>query len=290
MSVDAAPSRRFRAIWISDIHLGTRGCKAEYLLEFLKQTESDILYLVGDIVDGWRLSKSWYWPQAHNDVVQKLLRKARKGTRVIFVPGNHDEFARHYLDHSFGGIEVAEQAIHYTADGRRLLVLHGDSFDGVVTYAKWLARLGDGAYTLALALNHWVNLARRRLGLPYWSLSAYLKHKVKNAVQFMADYERTVADEARRQGVDGVVCGHIHHAELHEIDGILYANDGDWVESCTALVEHLDGRLEILRWQEELNATPAQAEHRSEEETCASSSSLTPGFLRSMGWFARSTP
>ncbi|MBF0326314.1 MAG: UDP-2,3-diacylglucosamine diphosphatase [Alphaproteobacteria bacterium] len=290
MSVDAAPSRRFRAIWISDIHLGTRGCKAEYLLEFLKQTESDILYLVGDIVDGWRLSKSWYWPQAHNDVVQKLLRKARKGTRVIFVPGNHDEFARHYLDHSFGGIEVAEQAIHYTADGRRLLVLHGDAFDGVVTYAKWLARLGDGAYTLALALNHWVNLARRRLGLPYWSLSAYLKHKVKNAVQFMADYERTVADEARRQGVDGVVCGHIHHAELHEIDGILYANDGDWVESCTALVEHLDGRLEILRWQEDLNATPAQAEHPSEEETCASSSSLTPGFLRSMGWFARSTP
>ncbi|OAN50415.1 UDP-2,3-diacylglucosamine diphosphatase [Magnetospirillum moscoviense] len=290
MSVDAAPSRRFRAIWISDIHLGTRGCKAEYLLEFLKQTESDILYLVGDIVDGWRLSKSWYWPQAHNDVVQKLLRKARKGTRVIFVPGNHDEFARHYLDHSFGGIEVAEQAIHYTTDGRRLLVLHGDAFDGVVTYAKWLARLGDGAYTLALALNHWVNLARRRLGLPYWSLSAYLKHKVKNAVQFMADYERTVADEARRQGVDGVVCGHIHHAELHEIDGILYANDGDWVESCTALVEHLDGRLEILRWQEDLNATPAQAELPSEEETCASSSSLTPGFLRSMGWFARSTP
>jgi UDP-2,3-diacylglucosamine pyrophosphatase LpxH len=290
MSVDAAPSRRFRAIWISDIHLGTRGCKAEDLLEFLKQTESDTLYLVGDIVDGWRLTKSWYWPQAHNDVVQKLLRKARKGTRVIFVPGNHDEFARHYLDHSFGGIEVAEQAIHYTADGRRLLVLHGDAFDGVVTYAKWLARLGDGAYTLALALNHWVNLARRRLGLPYWSLSAYLKHKVKNAVQFMDDYERTVADEARRQGVDGVVCGHIHHAELHDIGGILYANDGDWVESCTALVEHQDGRLEILHWLDDLNTTPARAEQPPEEETCASSSSLTPGFLRSMGWFARSTP
>lgn len=287
MSVNAVPSRRYRAIWISDIHLGTRGCKADYLLDFLKQTESDILYLVGDIVDGWRLSKSWYWPQSHNDVVQKLLRKARKGTRVIFVPGNHDEFARHYLDHSFGGIEVVDQAVHCTADGRRLLVLHGDAFDGVVTYAKWLARLGDGAYTLALALNHWVNLARRRLDLPYWSLSAYLKHKVKNAVQFMDDYERTVADEARRQGVDGVVCGHIHHAELRESHGIVYANDGDWVESCTALVEHHNGRLEILRWME---VQPDPMSHAEQEPACESSSSPMPGFLRSMGWFARSTP
>jgi UDP-2,3-diacylglucosamine pyrophosphatase LpxH len=282
MSADMTPVSRYRAIWISDVHLGTRGCKAEFLLDFLKSTESDTLYLVGDIVDGWRLRKSWYWPQAHNDVVQKLLRKARKGTRVIYVPGNHDEFARQYLDHSFGGIEVQEQAVHVTATGQRLLVLHGDAFDGVVTYAKWLARLGDSAYTAALAINTWVNAARRRLNLPYWSLSAYLKHKVKNAVQFMDDYERTVADEARRQGVDGVVCGHIHHAELRVLDGVLYANDGDWVESCTALVEHPDGQLEILSW---LSQPMTQA-----EAPCAYSSSRMPGFLRSMAWFARSTP
>jgi UDP-2,3-diacylglucosamine pyrophosphatase LpxH len=282
MTVDVTSSQRFRTIWISDVHLGTRGCKAEFLLDFLKVTESDSLYLVGDIVDGWRLRRSWYWPQSHNDVVQKLLRKARKGTRVIYVPGNHDEFARHYLDHSFGGIEVMAQAVHTTADGKQLLVLHGDAFDGVVTYARWLAYLGDWAYGVALSVNHAVSLARRRMGLPYWSLSAYLKHKVKNAVQFMADYQRTIADEARREKVDGVICGHIHHAELSDSHGILYGNSGDWVESCTALVEHFDGRLEILHWRGETSHIT--------EDACACSSSRTPGFLKSMAWFARSTP
>ena len=295
MTAETAQSERFRAIWISDVHLGTRGCKAEFLLDFLKTTESDTLYLVGDIVDGWRLKRSWYWPQAHNDVVQKILRKARKGTRVVFIPGNHDEFARDYADHNFGDIDVARQAIHVTSDGKRLLVLHGDSFDGVVKYAKWLALLGDWAYTMALSLNHWVNVARRRLGLPYWSLSAYLKHKVKNAVQFMDDYERTIADEARRQGVDGVVCGHIHHAEIRTIDGILYANDGDWVESCTALVEAEDGRLSVLRWLDRHMVSPAPSTPDSpsaapKENACAYSSSRMPGFLRSMVSFARSTP
>ncbi|MBX3453122.1 UDP-2,3-diacylglucosamine diphosphatase [Ferrovibrio sp.] len=239
---------KYRAIWISDIHLGTRGCKADLLLEFLRHTESDILYLVGDIVDGWRLKRSWYWNQSHNDVVQKLLRKARKGTQVIYVPGNHDEALRDFTELHFGGVEVKMEAIHRTMDGRRLLVTHGDHFDGIVTYAKWLALLGDMAYGMALALNTWFNHARRRLGLPYWSLSAYLKHKVKNAVEFISDYERAIAEEARRRHVDGVVCGHIHHAEIRDIDGILYCNDGDWVESCTALVEHADGRLEILHW------------------------------------------
>lgn len=277
MNAESEVTRRYRAIWISDVHLGTRGCKAEFLLDFLKNTESDDLYLVGDIVDGWRLKRSWYWPQAHNDVVQKLLRKARKGTRVIFVPGNHDEFAREYVEHSFGDIQVMDHAVHETADGKKLLVLHGDRFDGVVKYAKWLAHLGDWAYTLALSLNHWFNLARRRLGYPYWSLSAYLKHKVKNAVAFIADFEAAMAEEARRAGVDGVVCGHIHHAETRMVDGILYCNDGDWVESCTALVEHFDGRIEILHWL-------AQG-----EEACASWSSPTPGSLRSMVSFARST-
>ncbi len=261
MSVDTPTVRHYRTIWISDVHLGTRGCKAEYLLDFLKHTESDTLYLVGDIVDGWRLKRSWFWPQAHNDVVQKLLRKGRKGTRVIFVPGNHDEFARDYVDLSFGDIEVMVDDIHTTADGKRLLVLHGDAFDGVVKYAKWLAHLGDGAYTFALWANHWLNVARRRLGLSYWSLSAYLKHKVKNAVQYIANYEHTMAEEARKHGVDGVVCGHIHHAEMRDMGGIVYCNDGDWVESCTALVEHGDGRLEVLHWLEErqLSLLPVRA-------------------------------
>lgn len=279
-------TRSYRTIWISDVHLGTRGCKAEWLLDFLRHTECRTLYLVGDIVDGWRLRKSWYWPQLHNDVVQKLLRKARKGTRVVYIPGNHDEFLRGYLDHNFGEVEVAGETIHETADGRRLLVLHGDEFDGVVKHARWLAHLGDGAYTLALTVNHVFNGIRRRLGLPYWSLSAYLKHKVKNAVQYIARFEETMAEAARRKGADGIVCGHIHTAEMRDIGGVLYCNDGDWVESCTALVEHHDGSLEILRWAElrQLTHFPPNA-----EAACAYSSSPTPGILRSMASFARWT-
>jgi UDP-2,3-diacylglucosamine pyrophosphatase LpxH len=256
MKIDSMKAR-YRTIWISDIHLGTRGCKADKLLDFLKKTESDNLYLVGDIIDGWRLKRSWYWPQEHNDVVQKILRKARKGTNVVFIPGNHDEFAREYTEHQFGGVAVMDRLIHETAAGKRLLVLHGDQFDVVVRYAKWLAILGDGAYTLLLALNNWFNKARQKLGRPYWSLSAYLKLKVKNAVKYIAEYEAAVARAAIEEGVDGVVCGHIHHAEMRDIDGVLYCNDGDWVESCSALVEHFDGRLELLYWaQPEAVAQP----------------------------------
>ena len=196
------------------------------------------------------MQRSWYWAQSHNDVIQKLLRKARKGTKVIYVPGNHDEALRSVTDNNFGGVYVTAEAIHVTADGRRLLIIHGDQFDGVVKYAKWLAVLGDGAYNLMLALNLWFNVARRKLGFGYWSLSAYLKVRVKNALQFIENFEQAVAEEARRRDVDGVVCGHIHKAEIREIDGILYCNDGDWVESCTALVEHMDGRLEIVHWAE----------------------------------------
>lgn len=243
-------ARRYRSIWISDIHLGTRGCKARFLLDFMRQTESEYLYLVGDIIDGWRLKRSWYWNQDQNDVIQKILRKARKGTRVVYVPGNHDEALRDYTAMQFGGVSVEREAFHETADGRKLLILHGDEFDGVVTYARWLAFLGDRAYMMALCANHWFNLLRRGLGLPYWSLSAYLKHKVKNAVEFVSRFEVAVAAEARRRGVDGVVCGHIHHAEMRDIDGVLYCNDGDWVESCTALVEHMDGHLEIIKFLE----------------------------------------
>jgi UDP-2,3-diacylglucosamine pyrophosphatase LpxH len=241
---------RFRTVFISDIHLGTRGCKADYLLDFLRNTDCETLYLVGDIFDGWRLKRTWYWPQAHNDVVQKLLRKVRKGMRLVYVPGNHDEVLRGYLGMHFGGVEVTKEAIHETADGKRLLVIHGDEFDGVVKYARWLALLGDWAYVTMLQVNTWFNFLRRKLGFGYWSLSAYLKHRVKNAVQFISNFEEAVVAEARRQGVDGVVCGHIHSAEMRMIDGVLYMNDGDWVESCTALVEHMDGRLEILPWAE----------------------------------------
>lgn len=239
---------KVRTVFISDIHLGTPGCQAAALLDFLRVVECETLFLVGDIIDGWQLRRHWYWPQAHNDVVQKLLRKARKGTRVIFIPGNHDEFARRYVEHNFGGVDVAEDWVHMTADGRRLWITHGDLFDGVIQCAKWLAYLGDSLYEFTLRLNRHVNSLRARLGLPYWSLSKYLKLKVKRAVSYVSDFEEALAREARRRGVDGVVCGHIHHAELRDIDGVLYANDGDWVESLTALVEHADGRLEILDW------------------------------------------
>jgi UDP-2,3-diacylglucosamine pyrophosphatase LpxH len=242
--------REYRTIWISDVHLGTRGCKADFLVDFLRYNDADTIYLVGDIIDGWRLKRSWYWPQVHNDVVQKVLRKVRKGTRVIYVPGNHDEWLRDYTRLQFGGVEVAEEAIHVTADGRRLLVIHGDEFDAVVKHARWLALLGDGAYTAAIWLNRYLNTVRRRLGYQYWSLSAYLKHRVKNAMQYIGSFADAVVDEASRRGVDGVVCGHIHHAEIREINGVLYCNDGDWVESCTALVEHFDGRLELIDWIE----------------------------------------
>jgi UDP-2,3-diacylglucosamine pyrophosphatase LpxH len=247
-SAGRAGEFRFRSVWISDLHLGTPGCQAEALLAFLKQIDCQTIFLVGDIVDGWQLRRHWYWPQAHNDVVQKLLRKARKGTRVIFIPGNHDEFARRYLGHNFGGIEVVEDWIHVTADGRRLWITHGDLFDGVIQCAKWLAHVGDHLYGVTLRLNAQVNSLRARMGLPYWSLSRYLKLKVKRAVSYVGDFEAALAREAKKRGADGVVCGHIHHAELREIDGILYANDGDWVESLTALAEHGDGRLEIIDW------------------------------------------
>ena len=249
-SLDSAARLHFRAIWISDIHLGTIGCQAGHLLEFLKHTDSRYLYLVGDIIDGWALKRRWYWHQQHNDIVQKILRKAKKGTRVTFIAGNHDEAARQFLGLGFGGITIADEAIHTTARGKRLLVIHGDQFDGVVQCAKWLAYVGDYLYDLTLKMNRGFNWIRRKVGLPYWSLSQYLKHKVKNAVSYISAFEEAVAREARTRGVDGVVCGHIHHAEIREIDGILYCNDGDWVESLSALVETHDGELKIITWHD----------------------------------------
>jgi UDP-2,3-diacylglucosamine pyrophosphatase LpxH len=241
-------TRKFRALFLSDLHLGTRGCQAEQILDFLRYHDADQIYLVGDIVDGWALKSSWYWPQPHNDVVQKILRKARKGARVVYIPGNHDEFLRDYYGTHFGGIEVAETAIHHGADGRRYLVIHGDVFDVVVRNHRWLALLGDHAYDAAIALNRIFNGVRKGLGFPYWSLSQWLKLKVKNAVSFIGEYERTVATEARRHDADGVICGHIHHATIHDHFGLRYVNCGDWVESCTAVAEHADGRFEIISW------------------------------------------
>lgn len=249
--------RHFRAVFISDLHLGTPGCQAGALLEFLKAHPSDYLYLVGDIVDGWQLRRKWYWPRSHNDVVQKLLKRARKGCRIIFVPGNHDEFARQFVGLHFGGIEVVTEAVHVTATGQRLWVIHGDYFDAVVQSAKWLAYLGDNLYEFTLKLNRYLNHLRGHLGLPYWSLSAYLKHKVKTALNYVTEFETAVAREARQRGHHGVVCGHIHRAEMRTIDGTLYCNDGDWVESRTALVEHPDGRLELLHWNLEPPVTRA---------------------------------
>ena len=257
MDDDHDSKLRFRSIWISDLHLGSPACQADRLLDFLRHTDSERLYLVGDIIDGWQLRRRWFWPQAHNDVVQKILRKARKGTNVVYIPGNHDSFGRHFLEHSFGGIELRDEAVHVTADGRRLLVVHGDLFDGVIQYAKWLAFVGDRLYLITLELNRWFNALRARLGFRYWSLSQFLKHKVKNAVNYISDFEIAVAQEARRRGVDGVVCGHIHKAEMRTIGGVLYCNDGDWVESLTALVEDTQGQLSILHWKqiEDLAAT-----------------------------------
>ena len=241
--------RRVRTLFLSDIHLGSKAAKADFLLDFLRWHDADTIVLVGDIVDGWRLKRNWYWPQSCNDVVQKLLRKARKGSRIVYVPGNHDEFLRDFPGRHFGGIEVARQHIHEAADGRRYLVLHGDEFDIVVRNARLLAYLGDWAYDAAIAINVGLNTVRRRMGLPYWSFSAWAKLRVKQAVNFIGEFQRVVVEEARRHGVDGVVCGHIHHAVMSELDGVRYINTGDWVESCTAIAENFDGRMELIVWQ-----------------------------------------
>lgn len=246
--------KKYRTIWISDVHLGTKGCNAELLIDFLDHTDSETMYLVGDIIDGWRLKKKFYWPAAHNDIVWRLLKRAKRGTRIVYIPGNHDEMFRQFTGLNFGGIEIRRAAFHDTADGRRLMVLHGDEFDAVMLSHRWLAFVGDWAYVSVMKLNVFVNGIRKALGKPYWSLSKAAKHKVKNAVEFIGKYEEVVAKAAGERGVDGVVCGHIHTAEhrMFDHDGreVEYWNDGDWVEGCNALVEHHDGTMEILNWPE----------------------------------------
>jgi UDP-2,3-diacylglucosamine pyrophosphatase LpxH len=255
----AVERTRYRTIWISDVHLGTRGCNAGMLIDFLDHVDSDTMYLVGDIVDGWRLRRKFYWPAAHSDVVWRLLKRAGRGTRMIFIPGNHDEAFRQFCGLDFGGIAIRRNAIHVTADGRRLLVLHGDEFDAITLAHRWLAHVGDTAYSLLMLANRAVNAFRRRVGLPYWSLSKHAKARVKNAVAFISRFEEIVAEAAGARGVDGVVCGHIHTAEMRTIGDIAYFNDGDWVESATALVEHVDGRMEIVHWAEVMARREAAA-------------------------------
>jgi UDP-2,3-diacylglucosamine pyrophosphatase LpxH len=244
--VQQTPPAPYRTVFISDVHLGAKTCQADRLLAFLRDLEADVIYLVGDIVDGWQLKTGWYWPQPHNDVVQKLLRKARKGTRLIYVPGNHDEFLRNYFGTHFGGIEVVADAVHVAADGRRYLVTHGDRFDLVVKHARWLSLFGDQANVLAMTINKVTNWFRRRFGLGYWSLSGWAKLKLKKAVNYIGDFEQALAAEARRHRCDGVICGHIHHPANRDIAGVHYINCGDWIESCTVVVETLNGGLEIL--------------------------------------------
>ena len=254
-------NKHYRTLFISDIHLGTKSCQAEAFLDFFKEHSADKIYLVGDIVDFWKIKRHGaHWPQAQNDVVQKLLRSVRKGTEMVYIPGNHDEALRDYCGTHFGGVEVMLQDIHVAADGKKYLIMHGDEFDIVTKYAKWLAYLGDWAYEVALTFNRYFNFFRRKTGQSYWSLSAFLKKKVKGAVNFIGDFEESLAKEAKSREVDGVICGHIHTAAMRDIDGVHYINTGDWVESCTAVGETFDGTFEMINWvsDEKAHHTKAQ--------------------------------
>jgi len=240
--------REYRSLFLSDLHLGTKGCQVGLLLSFLIYHNAQTFYLVGDIIDGWRLGARWYWPDEHALVLQCLMAKARRGTRIVYLPGNHDDFVRAHVGTRSDLVEFAESVVHTAADGKRYLVLHGDCFDPVQSRARWLAVLGDSAYVAALAVNTFVNGIGRRAGLPYWSFSNWAKKRVKGAVNFIGHYEEMLVSAARENKVDGVICGHIHSATAHDEFGLRYVNCGDWVESCTAAVEHDDGRIEIVNW------------------------------------------
>ncbi len=240
----------YRTIWISDLHLGSTQCQGDVLLDFLKYNDSEKLYLVGDIIDFWALSKKMYWPRDHNTVIQKVLRKARHGTQIIYIPGNHDENVRDYDNYVFGDITVKKSDIHITAAGKRFLVVHGDEYDTIARHHRWLAKLGSESYDILLEINRYLRIIRRWLGVQsHFSLAGYVKFKVKNVVQFISEYEESIVNTLNDEGVDGVICGHIHHAEIKEIGGFLYVNTGDFVESCTAIVEHFNGTLELIRWK-----------------------------------------
>jgi len=253
-------AQRVRTLFLSDIHLGTRACRGEELLEFLKRFEFEQLYLVGDIVDFWAMSRTVHWPAVHNTVVQKILRLARRGVAITYVAGNHDEVLREFLDTSFGGISLADQCVHRGADGRAYLVLHGDRYDQVTHYARWLSVLGDVAYQRLIAINRMLSWFRRHLGIAgQWSLADYAKRNVLRAVSFIGQFERAVARDARRMGYEGVICGHIHTPAMKSIDGVTYMNCGDWVDSCSAVVEHLDGTMALVRLADLCGDAPSPA-------------------------------
>jgi UDP-2,3-diacylglucosamine pyrophosphatase LpxH len=249
----SAAGQRLRTVWISDIHLGSKDCRADYLLDFLRRIECDTLYLLGDIVDFWAMRRQFLWPASHYEVLRLLMQKARSGTRVVYLPGNHDEAVREFVGHNFGPIEIVDELLHITADGRRLLLFHGDALDGHVQLDLISRYLGEAAYDLLMWMHRWVNRGRRLLGMRYWSLASYIKARNGKAMTAIALFRHAALEEARRRGIDGVVCGHIHHAEVTEEDGLLYCNDGDWVESCTLLAEQADGALSIVRWAEQMH-------------------------------------
>jgi len=275
--------KTYRSIFVSDVHLGTKDCQADKLNNFLKHNSCDTLYLVGDIIDAWKIQQNkWRWKQSHTNVVRRVLGHAKRGTRVVFIAGNHDEFLRPMIPYgfSFGLIEIHNQTEHIGADGKHYLVVHGDLFDGITRLAPWIAFLGDKAYDFILTLNNKFNWIRRRLGFGYFSLSRYLKYKVKKAVDFVFKFEENLANYCKKRGFDGVICGHIHHAEIKEINGVMYMNDGDWVESCTALVEHWDGRWEIVTWTKEKDRVDINTNSSSREQSSGRSGKNRTGIQR----------
>lgn len=261
--------KKYRTIWISDVHLGYKGCKAEYLLHFLQSTDCDYLYLVGDIIDIWSMKRNMYWPQTHNDIVKAILDKAKSGTRVIYIPGNHDEILRHYQGVTFGNIVFRNEYVHTTKTGERFLILHGDEFDGVIQCGRLATFFGNQGYDFLLYINRLFNYTRRRFGLPYWSLASFVKSKIKNAMQHIENFERAAAYAAGKRSAQGVICGHIHHADIKKVNGIVYLNTGDWVENCTALVETETGVIELLHWSEQYQTVKAFPLHRSKTSEAA---------------------
>jgi len=283
-TINIAMQKTYRSIFVSDVHLGTKDCKAEQLNNFLKHNSCDTLYLVGDIIDAWKIQQNkWRWKQSHTNVVRRVLGHAKRGTRVVFIAGNHDEFLRPMIPYgfSFGLIEIHNQIEHIGADGKHYLVTHGDLFDGITRLAPWIAFLGDKAYDFVLSLNAKFNWIRHKLGFGYWSLSQFLKHRVKKAVDFMFKFEENLANYCKKRGFDGVICGHIHHAEIKEINGVMYMNDGDWVESCTALVEHHNSKWEIITWTKEKDDVVTDPDSDSRERSNGSTRKSRAGVSRS---------
>lgn len=259
-SANSTQPQKYRAIWISDVHLGYKGCKADFLLDFLRSTETEYLYLVGDIIDVWSMKRTMYWPQSHNNVIRTILGKAKHNTKVVYIPGNHDEEFRAYNGMVFGNVEIHNDYVHTTADERRIYMLHGDKYDSMMKCSKFTEFVGNLGYDFILYANRLLDHARRRLGFRFWSLAKYIKNNIRNAMDHVRKFENIVAQDARRHGYDMVICGHIHHADIRLIDGVVYCNDGDWIEHCTALVEQLDGTIELIHWSDVQHAVKSDVE------------------------------